>query len=141
LSIHNLSWFFNKMDLCCDCKMLPRTTSLCSYIFLVIFEHRLHVVNIWKKSPTHAMGAGRGVGRQWCGPFHSHWWKASINVIEAMHCIILSYCCFTVYHTNDAHRYNTFQWIINGSPYDINHILTRMLYRITVSDKNKNTLK
>ena len=49
------------------------TTSLYSYIFRVLWDHRLYVVYISKEFCSWAMG------RQWSGIFHYHWWTSSIT--------------------------------------------------------------
>jgi len=42
MSTHLLTWF--KL---CNCKMLPQTTSLCSYLYLVPWDHGLYVGLVW----------------------------------------------------------------------------------------------
>ena len=56
------------------CKMSLRTSSLCSYIFLVPRDHWLYVCLHLK---IEFCSCDRG--RQWCGIFHYHWWTASIK--------------------------------------------------------------
>ena len=60
--------------LCGGCKMSPRTSSLCSHIFLVLRDHWLYAcLHLKMEFRTCARG------RQWCGIFHYHWWTASIK--------------------------------------------------------------
>ena len=46
----------------CGCKMSPRTSSLCIYIFLILMDHGLYAVYILKRG---FRSCARG--RQWCG--------------------------------------------------------------------------
>jgi len=43
--------------LCGSCKMSPRTSLLCSYIFLVLRDHVFMLLTFEKKSTAHALGA------------------------------------------------------------------------------------
>ena len=54
--------------------MSPRTSSLCSHIFLVLRDHWLYVC-LHLKMEFRSCARGR----QWCGIFHYHWWTASIK--------------------------------------------------------------
>jgi len=56
------------------CKMSPRTSSLCSHIFLVLRDHWLYVC-LHLKMEFRSCARGR----QWCDIFHYHWWTASIK--------------------------------------------------------------
>jgi len=60
--------------LCGGCKMSPRTSSMCSHIFLVLRDHWLYVC-LHLKMEFRSCARGR----QWCGIFHYHWWTASIK--------------------------------------------------------------
>jgi len=54
--------------------MSPRTSSLCSLIFLVLRDQWLYVC-LHLKMEFRSCARGR----QWCGIFHYHWWTASIK--------------------------------------------------------------
>jgi len=54
--------------------MSPRTSSLCSHIFLVLGDHWLYVCLHLKMEFLSCIR-----GRQWCDIFHYHWWTASIK--------------------------------------------------------------
>jgi len=90
---------FDKPTKCCI---------LCSFIFLILWNHGLYVIFIWKWNSTHAQMSVNGA----C--FHFHWWIASLKprliFLPCKLCFLITFLLFSGYSsiTNYLLNYGCF---------------------------------